>query len=320
MTTTDEQCLTAFVDGRYVDAEPLARGILALSTPEVWAAHVLVTSVRRQGRSEDAATVAKKLAQAFSGDAWRLALFRLSTGEKGAAELFAAVPAGQLTALARLQIHYYAGAGLIGRGDAEAAQGEWALAVDAGGEAGVEASPELRLAIAEAARAGESLAIERRAKPTVTHDTHETQALRSFFSRDYASAERLLRAAVERRSSGGRAAVGSNARQASGIASWVPYALVASVRLQGRPDDARAVGLSLVEELADDPWLQLLVRVGLGDVSVEAALAGARDEAQACQAHFYAGVWFASAGEDVKCYAHSFSACSIQSSKEDSKW
>jgi hypothetical protein len=239
-----------------------------------WGPHLLVASNRRQGRSEEAARAAAQLADSLREHVWPLTLLRASLGEIDATDALAAAT----DETQRCQVHYYVGVARVARADLAGALAAWAhCAASATPDPALD---EKRLAQIETQRAAELIEIERRVRPTMSHQNDETIALRAFLNSDWPQCERTLRVAIAR----------------PPFASWVPYALVTSVRRQDRASEADALGDSLLASVADNPWARALCEVFLGRAPLASALDVARDDAQKSQAHFYAGAWLASQG------------------------
>src|SRR5215831_11701449 len=110
--------LLAFLKGDYVAAERHARAVIGEGALEPWTVHVLVTSVRRQGRVEDASSLAADCCDRTRERPWPNALLRLAIGATTLGDALGLA----LTEEQRCQAHYYAAAWLLAQGHAHAAE------------------------------------------------------------------------------------------------------------------------------------------------------------------------------------------------------
>ena len=279
-----QQCLGSMVHGDYAGCIEHAYKLL-----EEGAGHeilqVLVISLQRLGRTEELDGIARQALEVTRGRPWFHGLVRLTLGQAEPTEVLE----GACDDVQRCQGHYYAAARLatLGRAKEAAAELDACLAID---------SPcvERQLARAQRRKARSSNG-QTQTAPADPADSLAIfrQCFDSFIDSDYEGCIGKVRA-----STGGAASLRSDMAQL----------MLISLQRLGRSEEAERLGAQMLEAAGDHPWFQRLVQLTLGEAEPGEVLAKAENDAQRCQAHYYAGARLLTLGQAQEAAAQ-FEAC-----------
>src|SRR5512146_899524 len=89
--------------------------------------------------------------------------------------------------------------------------------------------------------------------------------------------------------------------------------LLISLQRLGETDEASRVGSELLQATAGDHWEQMLVRLSLGELSLDNAIAEAQTADHKCQAFYYVGARDFTQGRIDEAQAHFDDSLLVQS-------
>jgi WD40 repeat protein/tetratricopeptide (TPR) repeat protein len=267
----DTGCFLAFLRGEYAACELLARAAIQEGRVQLWTPHLLVVSVRRQDRYDEAVEIGGQLADKLKKQPWAQLMLKLSIGKADLADALAQAASEEQ----RCQASYYGGAFLLAEGKVAQARDTWTECRRS--QALID---EKTLAEIEQARVSESLPCEPKPREEARLRAEESAVIDAFVAGDWPSCERAATVLIKR----------------GPFSALVGHALLVSVRRQGRAQEANDRAEALIGELEAGSFDHTALGVSTGSVPAGHVLGQADTEDQRCQALYYAGALLSAQG------------------------
>lgn len=268
-----QNCLTAFIDQRYEDCVELGL-FLKDHVYNVDLYHVILNSLDRLGKSHSKAPLAVEFKTILQQLPYEYSLLLLSEGE---AQIASVAPEAA-DEVQYCRAHYYAGSRLVTLGKyPEAARLLEACLMHAG-------NAQAQFVERPLARA-ELETIEPHLKDgSVSLDLR--RCTDAFRNQDYSQCARV-----------GLSILGKV------VSPDLAHMLLISLHRLGMMENRDEVGAMFVKLFSFDPWNVALLKLTLGQSTLEEVLPSAQNEEQRCQAYYYAGARLSTTGQISKASA-----------------